>query len=125
MQRVFATSGLVMFQCCDRAFLIPVHQRVAYPLMFVNGPVITAGNRYKHRMGLTENAVVPFEDRRHAYGANEIGMETTVLEYIPWIKDHFEEPIHVAGGVYKRPQQPGASTTLLTSSLEKYGKALR
>jgi L-alanine-DL-glutamate epimerase-like enolase superfamily enzyme len=49
---------------------------------------------------------------------------STILEYIPWIKDHFEEPIHVEGGIYRLPQHPGAGTTLLASSLEKFGKGL-
>lgn len=49
---------------------------------------------------------------------------STILEYIPWIKDHFEEPIHVRDGVYRRPEQPGAGTTVLETSFERYGKAL-
>ena len=49
---------------------------------------------------------------------------STILEYIPWIKDHFEEPIHVEAGVYRRPSQPGASTTLLASSMERFGRPL-
>ena len=47
-----------------------------------------------------------------------------ILEYIPWIKDHFEEPSNVDGGIYRRPQQPGASTTVLKASFERYGKSL-
>ena len=35
---------------------------------------------------------------------------STILEYIPWIKDHFQEPAHVRDGIFLRPQQPGAST---------------
>jgi L-alanine-DL-glutamate epimerase-like enolase superfamily enzyme len=42
---------------------------------------------------------------------------TSVLEYIPWIKDHFEEPIAVEDGCYALPQRPGAGTTPLASSL--------
>jgi L-alanine-DL-glutamate epimerase-like enolase superfamily enzyme len=49
---------------------------------------------------------------------------STILEYIPWIKDHFREPAHVEGGVFRRPEQPGASTTPLPQSFERYGKAL-
>jgi len=49
---------------------------------------------------------------------------STILEYIPWIKDHFEEPSNVDGGIYRRPQQPGASTTVLKESFERYGKSL-
>jgi L-alanine-DL-glutamate epimerase-like enolase superfamily enzyme len=49
---------------------------------------------------------------------------SSILEYIPWIKDHFEEPIHVEGGIYRLPQHPGAGTTLLAGSLERFGKPL-
>jgi L-alanine-DL-glutamate epimerase-like enolase superfamily enzyme len=49
---------------------------------------------------------------------------TTVLEYIPWIKDHFEDPISVKDGYFVRPRKPGAGTTPLDSSLEKYSVAI-
>lgn len=49
---------------------------------------------------------------------------STILEYIPWIKDHFEEPADVQGGVYKRPQRPGAGTTLLEESFARFGKSI-
>lgn len=49
---------------------------------------------------------------------------STILEYIPWIKDHFREPANVEGGIFLRPQQPGASTTPLAESVQRYGKAL-
>lgn len=49
---------------------------------------------------------------------------STILEYIPWIKDHFEEPANVERGVFRQPQQPGASTTILAKSFERYGKSL-
>jgi L-alanine-DL-glutamate epimerase-like enolase superfamily enzyme len=49
---------------------------------------------------------------------------STILEYIPWIKDHFEEPIDVRDGAYRLPRQPGASTTLLAGSIERFGKSL-
>lgn len=48
----------------------------------------------------------------------------TILEYIPWIKDHFEEPINVEGGVYALPQHSGAGTTLLAQSMVDFGKPL-
>jgi L-alanine-DL-glutamate epimerase-like enolase superfamily enzyme len=48
-----------------------------------------------------------------------------ILAYIPWIKDHFEEPIRVEGGVYALPQHPGAGTTPLAASLERFGQSLR
>jgi L-alanine-DL-glutamate epimerase-like enolase superfamily enzyme len=49
---------------------------------------------------------------------------TNALEYIPWIKDHFQEPILVKDGRYARPEAPGAGTTILQASLERYGKGL-
>jgi L-alanine-DL-glutamate epimerase-like enolase superfamily enzyme len=45
----------------------------------------------------------------------------SVLEYIPWIKDHFEEPAEVRDGHFLRPAQPGAGTTPRIGVLEKYG----
>jgi L-alanine-DL-glutamate epimerase-like enolase superfamily enzyme len=48
---------------------------------------------------------------------------TTVLEYIPWIKDHFVEPILVQDGQYALPQEPGAGTTMLKDSMDRYGKS--
>jgi L-alanine-DL-glutamate epimerase-like enolase superfamily enzyme len=49
---------------------------------------------------------------------------SSILEYIPWIKDHFVEPIAVQGGVYRRPDLPGASTTPLSESLERFGQSI-
>ena len=49
---------------------------------------------------------------------------STLLEYIPWIKDHFLEPIVVEAGIYKRPEQPGASTTPHPESLERFGRPI-
>ena len=49
---------------------------------------------------------------------------STILEYIPWIKDQFEEPVEVKDGVYSLPQQPGASSTLLAGSMARFGKSL-
>ncbi|WGF90454.1 mandelate racemase/muconate lactonizing enzyme family protein [Marinivivus vitaminiproducens] len=50
---------------------------------------------------------------------------TSLLEYIPWIKEHFEEPIRVADGCYVRPEQPGAGTTPLASAFERHARPLR
>lgn len=50
---------------------------------------------------------------------------TTMLEYIPWIAHCFEEPIKVENGLYVKPQMPGASTTLTSTALERYGVSLR
>src|SRR5581483_3536402 len=35
----------------------------------------------------------------------------SVLEYIPWLRECFEEPATVKDGYYQIPQQPGAGTT--------------
>lgn len=47
-----------------------------------------------------------------------------ILEYIPWIKDAFEDPIVVKDGNYLKPQQPGAGTTPTNVAIEKYAQAL-
>jgi L-alanine-DL-glutamate epimerase-like enolase superfamily enzyme len=44
-----------------------------------------------------------------------------LLEYIPWIRHCFAEPVTVKDGFYARPAEPGAGTTLLPDALEKYG----
>lgn len=46
----------------------------------------------------------------------------SILEYIPWIKDAFVEPIQVENGCYARPQAPGAGTTPTQAALEKFLK---
>lgn len=46
----------------------------------------------------------------------------TMLEYIPWIKDAFEEPIAIENGNYKLPQHPGAGTTPTQAAILKYSK---
>ena len=49
---------------------------------------------------------------------------TSMLEYIPWIKDCFEEPIEVVDGYYVRPQMPGAGCTLTEQAVSSFGKTL-
>jgi L-alanine-DL-glutamate epimerase-like enolase superfamily enzyme len=49
---------------------------------------------------------------------------TSMLEYIPWIKDCFSEPIAVVDGHYRRPQLPGAGTTLLDDAIERFARSL-
>lgn len=44
----------------------------------------------------------------------------TLLEYIPWIKDCFVDPIVVENGYYKIPQKPGAGTEMIPKMFEKY-----
>ncbi|MFA5263526.1 MAG: mandelate racemase/muconate lactonizing enzyme family protein [Opitutaceae bacterium] len=47
-----------------------------------------------------------------------------VLEYIPWIRRCFEEPILVREGFFERPQQPGAGTTLTREAIERFGQPM-
>lgn len=49
---------------------------------------------------------------------------TTILEYIPWIKDHFAEPIRVVEGNFVRPELPGAGTTILPDAFNRHGQSL-
>jgi L-alanine-DL-glutamate epimerase-like enolase superfamily enzyme len=48
----------------------------------------------------------------------------TVLEYIPWIKDHFVEPIRVEDGYFARPQVPGAGMTPTDDALVRFAMPL-
>lgn len=43
-----------------------------------------------------------------------------ILEYIPWIKDHFTDPIRVEAGRFLCPTEPGAGTTPLPSSIARF-----
>ena len=45
----------------------------------------------------------------------------SLLEYIPWTRDCFVEPMTVQDGYYLVPQEPGAGTTLKPEALETYG----
>jgi L-alanine-DL-glutamate epimerase-like enolase superfamily enzyme len=47
---------------------------------------------------------------------------TSMLEYIPWIKDCFVEPIRVDGGYYVRPEMPGAGCTLTESAVSSFAR---
>ncbi|GHI00638.1 mandelate racemase/muconate lactonizing enzyme family protein [Neobacillus kokaensis] len=44
----------------------------------------------------------------------------TMLEYIPWIRHIFVEPIQVDNGYYVLPEMPGASTDILPGYFKKY-----
>ncbi len=46
-----------------------------------------------------------------------------ILEYIPWIKDHFADPIRVENGQFIRPSLPGAGTTPLPTSIARFSHA--
>jgi L-alanine-DL-glutamate epimerase-like enolase superfamily enzyme len=45
---------------------------------------------------------------------------TDVLEYIPWIRNHFLDPIRVADGWFLKPDQPGAGTTPRPESMATF-----
>jgi L-alanine-DL-glutamate epimerase-like enolase superfamily enzyme len=48
----------------------------------------------------------------------------TVLEYIPWIKDCFNEPADVQGGFFKLPRQSGAGTTPTPAAMQRFGRPI-
>jgi L-alanine-DL-glutamate epimerase-like enolase superfamily enzyme len=58
------------------------------------------GQIHQHLVAATQNAVM--------------------LEYIPWIRHIFVEPITVRDGYYVLPQRPGASTDILPELFERY-----
>ncbi len=47
---------------------------------------------------------------------------TPMLEYIPWIKDCFVEPIRVKDGFYARPEMPGAGSTPTEAAISAYAQ---
>ena len=49
---------------------------------------------------------------------------TTMLEYIPWIKDSFVEPIRVEAGRYVAPEAPGAGSTPTEEVLSRWAKPI-
>ena len=44
-----------------------------------------------------------------------------MLEYIPWLRECFEEPATVNDGCFLNPQNAGAGTTLRKDAVEKFG----
>ena len=49
-----------------------------------------------------------------------LGIE--LLEFIPWIKDCFIEPLEIRSGYFDFPKNSGAGTTLTEEAMSKYGK---
>lgn len=49
---------------------------------------------------------------------------TTMLEYIPWIRTCFAEPVTVTDGDAIRPEQPGAGTAVTPEALARFAKSL-
>ena len=45
----------------------------------------------------------------------------TMLEYIPWLRQCFTEPVTVRDGYFIPPEEPGANVTLAPDALEKFG----
>jgi len=44
-----------------------------------------------------------------------------LLEYIPWMRECFEEPATVKDGCFAAPERPGAGTTLRPDARERFG----
>ncbi|MBN9009440.1 MAG: mandelate racemase/muconate lactonizing enzyme family protein [Rhizobiales bacterium] len=49
---------------------------------------------------------------------------STMLEYIPWIMDWFEDPIRVTGGAYARPEKPGAGSMPTEAAIQRFARPL-
>ena len=47
-----------------------------------------------------------------------LGHEVVFLEYIPHLKEHFVFPAQVSGGLYRTPQEPGASSDMILAGNE-------
>lgn len=56
-----------------------------------------------------------------SYGYHEVRW----LEYIPWIRHCFEEPVTVRDGLVAVPQDPGAGTSLRSDAIERFGQPWR
>lgn len=46
-----------------------------------------------------------------------------ILEYIPWIAEHFEEPARVVDGAFQPPRRPGAATTPREEAMRRHARA--
>jgi L-alanine-DL-glutamate epimerase-like enolase superfamily enzyme len=44
-----------------------------------------------------------------------------MLEYIPWLRECFTDPVEVRDGYFERPQQPGVCGALRDDALERFG----
>jgi L-fuconate dehydratase len=42
-----------------------------------------------------------------------LGHEALFLEHIPHLQRHFKHPVHIEGGLYRTPQEPGSSCDLI------------
>lgn len=48
----------------------------------------------------------------------------SLLEFIPWARDFFEEPATIRDGCFVLPQSPGAGTTFKHSVMSRFGRSL-
>jgi L-alanine-DL-glutamate epimerase-like enolase superfamily enzyme len=46
-----------------------------------------------------------------------------LLEYIPWLRECFEEPVSVRDGHFLVPETPGAGTTICSAALVRYNRS--
>ncbi|WP_376097810.1 mandelate racemase/muconate lactonizing enzyme family protein [Roseomonas sp. CCTCC AB2023176] len=49
---------------------------------------------------------------------------STSMEWIPWIREWFEEPVRVARGIWLRPERPGASTTPTEEAFRRFARPI-
>jgi L-alanine-DL-glutamate epimerase-like enolase superfamily enzyme len=60
----------------------------------------------------------------HQHLVGGIGADTpAMIEYLPWTREIFEEPVDVQGGVLTLPETPGASSTIRADARERFGEA--
>src|SRR5271168_459545 len=52
-----------------------------------------------------------------------LGHEVIFLEHIPHLKEHFVFPANVNSGFYKTPQEPGASTEMITDTISTFSES--
>jgi L-alanine-DL-glutamate epimerase-like enolase superfamily enzyme len=48
----------------------------------------------------------------------------TLLEFIPWAQECFEEPATVRDGLFVPPMAPGAGTTFTADAMQRFGRSL-
>jgi L-alanine-DL-glutamate epimerase-like enolase superfamily enzyme len=73
---------------------------------------------YTHRLPVAAHVGDMVQVHLHAAIAHPA---CELLEYIPWLRECFEEPAAVEGGYFRIPQHPGAGTTLRPRVVEKFG----
>lgn len=104
MFKNFLKSGAIHFIQADATRLAGISEFIAVSLLArkLNLPVVP----HVGDMGQIHQHMVLFNHIA-------LGHEVHFLEYIPHLRKHFLFPAQVEGGVYKTPQEPGASTDLM------------